>query len=179
MENHLGIASATQLGLDVTLICRPKAGFYLADMVLLKNLNLNSSQLLPFAFLSIVMFYSPMLPAWYLLMAAPGWWVLAIPLPWGLEPHLPPSSFPCLTSLQVLSLSRHWMLSVARGSCTCIPRSILLLLVPIPAPGLARAKFSCSCLVRCLGIFSCRGIRWLALTEGGWPGFTPNVLDWN
>ena len=44
VEYPFGVASSTQLGLCVMHdICRPEAGFYLADMVLFKNLNFSSS----------------------------------------------------------------------------------------------------------------------------------------
>lgn len=44
VEYPHGVASSTQLGLGVLLdICGPDAEFYLADVVLFKNLNFSSS----------------------------------------------------------------------------------------------------------------------------------------
>ena len=46
VEYPRGVASSTQLGLGVMLdICRPDARFYLADMVLFKNLNFRQCHL--------------------------------------------------------------------------------------------------------------------------------------
>ena len=163
-NSSCGVAHSMQVDLGVTLkVCRPNAGFYLANMVSFKSLNFSGFRwditlqfnripaiFFSFHFYAILIYDTCLVPAdGSTGLMGPSNAAARGDLHLGLEPHRIPSPCPCLLTL---------VLCVAGGSHTCdgcIRGSTLLLLAP-RLPGFAGAKFNCSCFIRCSGIFSPR-----------------------
>lgn len=195
------VAWSTQLGSTVPL----KALLYLTNVVFCKNLNSNGYRwdLCPAVYHSAHHFLLPiflpslsMLAACSLLMAALGWWVLAIFLwnetcLWALNFPLPPPS-PFLSLLP----SRYHCHCHTAAVCGCglshlwwcICESPLLLMATRPAPGLSGLNLNVAASSE-LPVFSTLG-AWGAwarscwgllafLWNKTWPELTPSVLGWN
>ena len=166
MEYPLGVSSSAKLGPGVTVnVCRPKAGFYLADVVLFKKSKFQfiTVPTIPFSF----HLYALLIRVTCRVSADGSRRPFG---PWT-SPHsvsLPWLSLPLgVVIVTTLAVVCSWRLSHLRWLHPWVPSAASSTQT---SPRFARAKFNCSCFIRRLGIFSHRGIgclSWKLLRAAG------------